>query len=242
MLAALRFVGLSQCVVLMSLFGVSALVSFPALALGQPPRAIADFNGDGVEDLAIGAPAPGRGGPGHVVVCYGLPGRNWFDEFLTIGSNQGDVIQPGSLFGWSLAAGDFTGDGYADLAVGAPLHTVGAAGAAGAVIVFYGGERNYFDPPHVLHQDSYGVRDHSELRDWFGAALSASDVTGDGLADLAIGVPSENIGSTVPIPGAGAVAVLTGAPGVLTPSPNFFLMAATAARTAGAGFGAALSR
>jgi hypothetical protein len=148
--------------------------------------------------------------------------------------------QVGGLFGYALAAADFTGDGYADLAVGAPLENVGAVTRAGAVIVFYGGERYYFDPGQVFHQDSFGVAERSESLDWFGASLTTGDFDGDGFADLAIGVPHEDRESTVTTGEVGAVAVLTGYPTVLNSGRSFFLQPAR--RQANLRFGAALNR
>jgi hypothetical protein len=55
--------------------------------------------------------------------------------------------------------------------------------------------------------------------DQFGAALAAGDLDRDGFAELAVGVPSETLGS---IPAAGAVNVLYGAAGVLTGSGGQF--------------------
>ena len=84
------------------------------------------------------------------------------------------------------------------------------------------------------------MRDYCEPSDGFGAALTVGDFDDDGLADLAIGIPAEDVGSTTPVANAGAVAVLTGAPTVLSPDPNFFLVASR--RQAGAAFGARLSK
>jgi FG-GAP repeat len=72
-------------------------------------------------------------------------------------------------------------------------------------------------------------------------AITAGDFNGDGLADLGVGVPTEDVGSTVIVRDAGAVAVLSGAPGVLRSSPNLLLVAEASTRTARARFGAALS-
>ena len=93
---------------------------------------------------------------------------------------------------------DFDGDGYTDLAIGAPTDSVAGQDAAGAVNVIYGG-------PHGLTsrgnqeftQASPGVGDTPELGDRFGAALAAGDFDGDGYADLAIGVPGEGVPSGV---------------------------------------------
>src|SRR5918993_626841 len=95
-----------------------------------------DFNGDSILDLAVGAPGEVVGSAvnaGAVNVLHGSGGG------LTGGPG---LIQPnaeaGDLFGSALAAGDFNGDGFFDLAVGVPGENVGAVGNAGAVTVLFG--------------------------------------------------------------------------------------------------------
>jgi hypothetical protein len=88
--------------------------------------ATADLDGDGILDLAIGAPADGndpdltRVHSGAVHVFFGpiAPGHYSSDDadLSLVGETTGDMA------GWSLEAADFTGDGQADLAIGAPGH------------------------------------------------------------------------------------------------------------------------
>jgi hypothetical protein len=90
----------------------------------------------------------------------------------------------GELFGWSLSAGDWNGDGIPDLAVGAPCSEGTAAGRnrAGKVYVYFGGADFGKQPSATLSAGEAG--------DGFGAALSmAQDLNGDSLADLVIGAP-----------------------------------------------------
>jgi hypothetical protein len=112
---------------------------------------------------------------------------------------------------------DFNGDGYADLAIGAPDEDLGTIANAGAVNVLYGSS----SAPNILSssedqrwtQDSTGVRDTAESADRFGSALAWGDFDDDGYDDLVIGIKGEDVGS---VSGAGAVAVLYGSAGGLT--------------------------
>ncbi len=107
------------------------------------------------------------------------------------------------LASWSAPApvkGDFDGDGFADLAIGAP----GENNGAGVVHVIRGSAAGLTATgSQYWSQDSAGVAGSTEAGDGFGSSVAAGDVNGDGRADLAIGVPGEDFG-------AGAVHVLLG--------------------------------
>jgi hypothetical protein len=113
---------------------------------------------------------------------------------------------------------DFNDDGFADLAVGAPLEDVGGATDAGALNVLYGSASGLEPSPDVFFQGSGGVSGALEDDDRFGSAVAEGDFNGDGIFDLAVGAPGETVGSAV---AAGAVNVLVGSSGGLTGGPLF---------------------
>ncbi len=102
-----------------------------------------DFDADGHADVAVGIPDKRLGdafGAGAVLVLYGSPsGLTARDQWWTQDSpGVKGASESWDSFGSALAAGDLDGDGYADLAVGAPREAVGSAEQAGAVHVLYG--------------------------------------------------------------------------------------------------------
>ena len=98
--------------------------------------------------------------------------------------------------GAASARSDFNGDGFADLAIGVPYEDVGSVIDAGAVNVVYGSATGLKVAGNSFwHQDSTGVTGVSETGDHFGAAIVAGDFDGDGITDLAIGIPDESTGT-----------------------------------------------
>jgi hypothetical protein len=100
--------------------------------------AAGDFDADGVPDLAVGAPSMVFLDPdeiGEVGIFHGpLSGRYTFDD--------ADVVLRtgcgGDMFGFSLAAGDISGDAIDDLVIGVPFSDPGARDAGSVVLVLGG--------------------------------------------------------------------------------------------------------
>jgi FG-GAP repeat protein len=219
------------------------VVPSPARAGDHGRSAVAgpygDFNGDGYHDLAVGVPyedvfksAVTFEDAGLVQVIYGsasgLNGDSPVDDQIW---HQGSPGVLGGLealdhFGSSLAWGDFNGDGYDDLAVGVPFedHDV-ATPESGAVNVLFGSASGLTGTGSQFLEQGAGLLDSAERLDYFGSTLTAGSFGNGSRADLAIGVPREDLpgshGST--IADAGAVSVVYGSPSGLTTAGNQFL-------------------
>ncbi|HEX8103969.1 MAG TPA: integrin alpha [Solirubrobacteraceae bacterium] len=173
-----------------------------------------DFNGDGRADQAIGVPnedLPGGADAGAVQVLYGS------DNGLQAGNDQRftqdaagmpDVAEPGDQFGAAVAASDFDGDGFGDLAIGAPGEDDAGVTDMGRVTILYGSATGLkTSGALLLGQGSTGVPDDNETGDRWGAALAAGNLGRGARGDLAVGAPGEDVGA---ITGAGAVTTLYG--------------------------------
>ncbi|MCA9568528.1 MAG: FG-GAP repeat protein [Myxococcales bacterium] len=155
--------------------------------------AVCDFDGDGWNDLAVGAqeasdlatalPAEDQGA---VQVFWGGPnGYSDRPDFEIFGRLQGPTgWEPAPFLGLgaSLAAADFDGDGLCDLAAGAPDLGVDGELDGGSVFLYAGRDDGSIltrDPVRVLA----GPPGEASQ---FGRRLSAGEVDGDGRADLLV--------------------------------------------------------
>ena len=104
------------------------------------------------------------------------------------------VSEADDLFGNSTASGDFNGDGFDDLAIGAAYEDIGSIANAGSFHVLLGSTNGITAVgDKVYHQDTPGIRGIAEVADSFGLNLSAADFDGDGVDDLAIAIRSRTL-------------------------------------------------
>ncbi len=146
-----------------------------------------DVNGDGFDDLVVGAPFfdGANTNEGRGFVYFGGAGA-----FNTTPDANLILSQGSAFFGVSVAgAGDVNGDGYADVLVGSNGYD-GAATNTGAALLYFGGPGTFNAVADAqLESANPGVR--------FGSAVAgAGDVNGDGFADILVGSPFYANGQT----------------------------------------------
>ncbi len=123
--------------------------------------------------------------------------------------NNNATPETNDIFGEAVAAGEFNGDGFDDIAIGVPHEDLGSKADAGVVVVLLSNAATgELDSSMSLHQNTAGFPGVAEAGDRFGYSLSSQDFgADDGYDDLIIGVPYEDIGS---ISNAGLVHVVHG--------------------------------
>ncbi|MGI5346796.1 FG-GAP and VCBS repeat-containing protein [Streptomyces sp. CA-250714] len=175
------------------------------------------------EDVQLDGVAAGRfaGADSSDFVLYGKRGDG--DYLATFRGGPGDigyqhrVLSDGGTETRSAAIGDLNKDGRIDLVTGEPV----GGREAGSVTVWWGapGGLSTGREPVIYDQNSPGVPGTGENGDGFGADVSVRDVTGDGYADIAVGVPDEVVRGSH----AGTVVLLKGsADGVATTGAQTF--------------------
>ena len=149
-----------------------------------------DVNGDGYDDMIVGAPhALGFAGDSYVV--FGKPGG--FAANLDLANLNGangfrlTGVAAGDRSGTSVAsAGDVNGDGYDDMIVGAP-HALGFAGVSYVVFGKAGGFAPNLDLSSLDGTSGFKLSGTAAAELTGFSVASAGDVNGDGFADLIVG-------------------------------------------------------
>jgi hypothetical protein len=169
-------------------------------AAGKAVAAAGDVNGDGVDDLIVGAPFADQNGhsaSGSVYVIYGQRTADLAEldlaSITTTPSSRGlriDGAAASDNLGTSIASGgDVNGDGSPDLIVAAPFASNNARDVSGSVYVLYGGHG--FVGVNLGSLGAAGFRiDGAAADDHVGLSVAGmGDFNGDGIADVVAGAP-----------------------------------------------------
>jgi len=165
---------------------------------GYSVAAAGDVNGDGIDDLIIGAPQGdpgGRANAGEAFVVFGRVGG--FGATLDLGTLGGadgftiSGVDAGDHAGWSVAsAGDLNGDGRADLVIGALYADPAGRENAGETYVVFGRAGGFganLDLSSMPAAMGFTITGTAALNLTGHSVASAGDVNGDGIDDLLIG-------------------------------------------------------
>ena len=163
--------------------------------------ATGDFNGDGLDDVLIGAPFSNQptNDAGTVYVVCGSKSLSGTRDLGKDACATAHGLESGDRLVLALAGGDLNGDGIGDMVLGA-LETDAPNGAArnvGQVTVITG--RKNLPAQLNLKTDAAFRFSGSYHDDYVGQAMAVADVNGDGIADLMIGVPFADLQPAEPL-------------------------------------------
>ncbi|MBK8553117.1 MAG: FG-GAP repeat protein [Ignavibacteria bacterium] len=144
-----------------------------------------DVNGDGFNDIIIGAPFNDAAGSdaGRAYIYFGGNIINSGVDVILTGAAAGDK------FGISVSsAGDINGDGFFDVIAGANFNDAGGSNA-GRAYIYFGG--------NTMNNVADVILTGASVNDYFGSSLSsAGDVNSDGYIDVIVGAIRNDAGGT----------------------------------------------
>mmetsp|Transcript_14513 Transcript_14513/g.34384 ORF Transcript_14513/g.34384 Transcript_14513/m.34384 type:complete len:489 (+) Transcript_14513:2-1468(+) len=191
--------------------GFKIVGSVAGALLGTSVGGGGDFDGDGVEDLVVGAP-----GEGKAYVIYGSTAP--FASIYTHNMSCADGLvlahaERSFAFGQAVSsAGDFNADGKADVLIGAPDGGVDTREDAGFAYAIYGRASTcpgaeVSVPDDLDGSNGFGVLGYDAVGHLGFAVSAGGDVDGDGIGDIVLGAYGA---AAAGVSGAGETYVLYG--------------------------------
>ena len=178
--------------------GLRVLGALPGDTLGFGVAA-GDLNGDGIDDVIVGAPAsnglvPVRTDLGEAYVVFGRPDLGGVVDTAKVEQDFTLIAAEGfARLGTSLAVADVNDDGIGDLIAGAPFGgrqpgtpPGGPRTTLGEVYVVFGAQDLAGGVSVAEDEQSLLIAGAKEL-DSFGQSVAAADVNGDGVTDIIVG-------------------------------------------------------
>ncbi|MBM1228848.1 FG-GAP repeat protein, partial [Ponticoccus sp. SC6-38] len=151
-----------------------------------------DVNGDGIDDVIIGARNGDEGGnnAGTAYVIYGREGGSGDIDLGALTTEQGFAVIGAtnfSQFGYNVStAGDVNGDGIDDLIIGALGGATDGANAGDSYVIYGQTEaRGLVDVTQLTESEGYLIRGIEAIR--AGSVSGGGDINGDGIDDVIVG-------------------------------------------------------
>ena len=168
---------------------------------GSSVTDLGDIDGNGVPDIAVGAPGLSIFNPNAAVWILFLNSNGTVKGQVEIGASKGGfggVLQVGDQFGSALTRlNDLDGDGLPELAVGAPGDVSAPGSGQGAVWILFLAPTGAVKMEQKIDDSNGGFTGTLTGLDQFGGSLSPlGDLNGDLVDELLVGAPQSPLGAT----------------------------------------------
>lgn len=166
---------------------------------GVSVHSAGDVNGDGLDDIIVGAYFADPNGKGNAGESYVVFGRKDFSPVIELGSLDGVLgfqingVEFLDRAGASVSrAGDINGDGFDDIIIGAPMANPNGKDNGGISYVIFGKKQGFAAKLELANLNGVnGFRLNGEtMGDFSGRSVrGVGDINGDGFDDLCVGAP-----------------------------------------------------
>ncbi len=188
--------------------GFKIIGNAPYDRTGYSVSGAGDVNGDGFDDLLVGAPVDDHSfyGTGRSYLLFGKP--EGFTPTVNVWqlAANGDGLALNGIdsedhMGFSVSdAGDINGDGYADFAIGAPFADKqvqgGLLSGSGEGYLIFGGPSIESNVTQLDGTNGFRIAGFASYDRAGYSVSSAGDINGDGIDDLLISAPADR---TIPV-------------------------------------------
>ena len=164
---------------------------------GESVASAGDFNGDGFDDVIVGAHLDSNNGESSSGSAFIFFGQNPVSQIILRADADADIILDGQgtqdFFGASVAsAGDFNGDGFDDVIIGASNDNNNGQLSSGSAFLFFG-QIPVGQLTLRADADADVILDGQSADDLFGISVaSAGDFNGDGFDDVIVGAERDD--------------------------------------------------
>jgi fibronectin type 3 domain-containing protein len=176
---------------------------------GISSAAVGDLNGDGFDDVIVGAPRESAGGQSRAGAAHVFLGSASGIATVPALTLISPVPEEEGRFGAVASAGDINGDGLPDFVIGATGEMADGKQDAGNVYVYLGSGA-------VIPSTPTSIVRGTQVGGFFGVATPAGDINGDGFDDVVLASSLESAGG---LPFAGNIYIFHGSAAGLAPTP-----------------------
>ncbi len=167
---------------------------------GSSITSLGDFDGDGVPDLAVGAPGDKTGDDKSAVWILFMNPDGTVKSHQKIsaieGNFSGDIGDNSKFGGAVVSLGDLNGDGITDLAVGAyDDYNDGDSDTGSVWILFLNSDGTVNSHQKISNTDGYFSGTINAYENFGSSLTTVGDLNGDGTIDLAVGARNDKEGS-----------------------------------------------